>query len=77
VALTHSARRLGWKHGIRATALCPGFVATDLTAGVSSVDRADMIDPQDLAELVACLLALPNNAAIAELLVNMRYEDTL
>jgi len=44
---------------------------------VSSVDRADMIDPQDLAELVACLLALPNNAAIAELLVNMRYEDTL
>jgi NADP-dependent 3-hydroxy acid dehydrogenase YdfG len=77
VALTHSVRRLGWDHGIRATALCPGFVATDLTTGVSSVDRADMIDPADLAELVACLLALPNNAAIAELLVNMRYEDSL
>ena len=62
---------------IRATALCPGFVATDMSANASTVDRADMIRPGDLAELVACLLALPNNATIAELLVNMRYEDTL
>ena len=26
VALTHAVRRLGWEHGIRATALCPGSV---------------------------------------------------
>jgi NADP-dependent 3-hydroxy acid dehydrogenase YdfG len=77
VALTHSVRRSGWKHGVRATALCPGFVATDLTADVTKVDRSEMIRPGDLAELVACLLALPNNASIAELLVNMRYEDML
>jgi NADP-dependent 3-hydroxy acid dehydrogenase YdfG len=77
VALTHSVRRLGWEHGIRATALCPGFVATDMTADVRGVDRAEMIRPEDLAELVACLLALPNNATIAELLVNMRHEDML
>lgn len=77
VALTHSVRRLGWEHGIRATALCPGFVATDLSAGVPGIDRTDMIRPDDLAELVACLLALPNNATVAELLVNMRHEDTL
>lgn len=77
VALTHSVRRLGWEHGIRATALCPGFVATDMTADVTSVDRGEMTRPEDLAELVACLLALPNNASIAELLVNMRYEDML
>ena len=48
-----------------------------MTAGVGSVERADVIAPEDLAEVVACLLALPNNAVIAELLVNMRYEDTL
>ena len=77
MALTHSVRRLGWEHGIRATALCPGFVATDMSAGVQGIDRASMIQPEDLAEIVACLLALPNNAAIAEVLVNMRYEDTL
>ena len=77
VALTHSVRRLGWEHGIRATALCPGFVDTDMTAGVSGVERSEMIRPEDLAELVACVLALPNNATIAELLVNMRCEDML
>jgi NADP-dependent 3-hydroxy acid dehydrogenase YdfG len=77
VALTHSVRRLGWEHGIRATALCPGFVATDLSAGAKGIDHAEMIQPDDLAELVACLLALPNNTTIAELLVNMRYEDML
>jgi NADP-dependent 3-hydroxy acid dehydrogenase YdfG len=48
-----------------------------MTAGVSGVARTDMIQPADLAELVACVLALPNNAAIAELLVNMRCEDML
>jgi NAD(P)-dependent dehydrogenase (short-subunit alcohol dehydrogenase family) len=77
VALTHSVRRLGWEHGIRATALCPGFVATDMSADVKGINRAEMIQPEDLAELVACLLALPNNATVAELLVNMRHEDTL
>jgi len=61
-------RRLCWEHGIRAISLCPGFVATDMTAGVGSVERADMIAPEDLAAVGASLLALP---------VDMRYEDTL
>ena len=76
-ALTHSVRRLGWKHGIRATAICPSFVATDMTADVEEVARTDMIPPEEIAELVATVLCLPNNAAIAELLVNMRHEDSL
>jgi NADP-dependent 3-hydroxy acid dehydrogenase YdfG len=76
-ALTHSVRRLGWNHGIRATAICPSFVATDMTADVAEVDRAEMIPPDEIAELVATVLSLPNNAAIAELLVNMRHEDSL
>jgi hypothetical protein len=36
-----------------------------------------MIDPHDLGELVATVLALPNTASVAELLVNCRFEDTL
>jgi NADP-dependent 3-hydroxy acid dehydrogenase YdfG len=74
-ALTHSIRRLGWRHGIRATAICPSFVATDMTADVSEVERSEMIPPEDIAELVATVLCLPNNAAVAELLVNMRHEE--
>jgi len=77
MALTHSVRRLGWEHGIRATAICPSFVATDMTADVHEVQRAEMIPPEEVAELVACVLSLPNNASIAELLVNMRHEEML
>lgn len=77
MALTHGTRRIGWSHGVRATALCPSFVATDLTAGVTKVARGEMIEPADLAELAATAIALPNTAAMAEMLVNCRLEDTL
>jgi NADP-dependent 3-hydroxy acid dehydrogenase YdfG len=77
VALTHAVRRIGWEHGIRATALCPGFVDTELVAHVTDVPHDQMTDPADLARLVATVVALPNTAAIAELLVNCRYEHML
>ncbi len=77
MALTHSARRLAWEDGVRATAVCPSFVATDLVADVTKVARAEMIDPADLANLVGTIIALPNTAAVAELLVNCRLEDSL
>jgi NAD(P)-dependent dehydrogenase (short-subunit alcohol dehydrogenase family) len=75
MALTHATRRLGWDQGVRATALCPSFVLTDMTAGTTKVAAANMIDAGDLAELAAMLIALPNTASIAELLVNCRLED--
>jgi NAD(P)-dependent dehydrogenase (short-subunit alcohol dehydrogenase family) len=77
VALTHGVRRLGWEKGVRATALCPSFVRTDMTAGSTKMAAAEMTDPQDLATLVATVVALPNTASIAELLVNCRLEDML
>ncbi|MCK6449275.1 MAG: SDR family NAD(P)-dependent oxidoreductase [Alphaproteobacteria bacterium] len=77
VAMTHALRLIGWSDGVRATALCPGFVATDLTAGVTRVARHDMIDPADLAELAAAVIALPNNSVVAELLVNCQLEEML
>jgi NADP-dependent 3-hydroxy acid dehydrogenase YdfG len=77
VALTHAVRRVGREHGIRATALCPGFVSTDLTTHVTDIPHDQMTDPADLAKLVAAVVALPNTAAVAELLVNCRYEHML
>jgi NAD(P)-dependent dehydrogenase (short-subunit alcohol dehydrogenase family) len=75
IALTHAVRRHGWDHGVRATAICPSFVRTDLTADVAAVTPPDMIQPEDLAELVETALSLPNNAVVAEMLVNSRLED--
>ncbi len=77
MALTQEVRRLGWDHGIRATALCPGFVDTDMTAHVTKLPRDRMTRPEDLALLAETLLRLPNTASVAELLVNCRHEDTL
>jgi NAD(P)-dependent dehydrogenase (short-subunit alcohol dehydrogenase family) len=77
LALTHAVRQYGWEHGIRATAICPSFVATDMTAHVTKWPREKMSDPRDIAELIATVLRLPNTATIAELLVNCRLEDML
>ena len=76
MAITQAVRREGWDSGIRATSLCPGFVATDMTAA-APFPRGAMTDPQDLAALVATVLRLPNTATVGELLVNCRYESLL
>ena len=75
VALTQAVRRAGWDDGVRATAVCPGYVATDMTAEVESVAAREMIQPEDLAELVATVIALPNTASVAEIPINCVLED--
>jgi NADP-dependent 3-hydroxy acid dehydrogenase YdfG len=77
LALTHSIRRSGWEYGIRATAICPGMVATDMTSQSKSLKALEMIQPEDVAQIVQTVLTLPNTAAIAEVLVNCRFEDTM
>ena len=77
VALSHATRRIGWADGVRVTALCPGYVATDMVADVHNPAPEQMTQPEDLAELVATVIALPNNAAVAELMVNWRHEQIL
>lgn len=77
MALTQEVRRLGWAHGIRATAVCPGFVATDMTARVTRHPRDAMTRPEDVAAMIEGVLRLPNTATVAELLINCRHEDTL
>lgn len=77
VALTHAIRREGWDHGIRATAICPGFVDTDMTAHVTRYPREQMSRPEDVAALIETVLNLPAHAVVAELLVNCRLEPTL
>jgi NAD(P)-dependent dehydrogenase (short-subunit alcohol dehydrogenase family) len=73
VALTQEVRRRGWDLGIRGTVVCPGFVATDMTAG-AAFPREKMSRPEDIADLVQLVLALPNTATVGEIRVNCRFE---
>lgn len=77
MGLTHAIRTYGWDKGIRATAICPGWVRTQRVAGSTSAAIAhdDMIDPATIAHLVRTAIELPNNAAMAEMLVNCEFED--
>jgi len=74
VALSHATRHAGWDDGVRCTALCPGFVATDMTADVETFPHDQMMKPADIADIVLTVLALSNNASIAELVVNCRND---
>ena len=77
VALSHAARRAGWEDGVRCTALCPGFVATDMTVDVETFPHEQMMEPGDIAEVVLTILGLSNNASIAELVINCRDDVTM
>ncbi len=77
LALTHAVRRAGWADGVRASALCPGMVDTDMVAAKPTPEGEFKIEPDAIAESVAYLLSLPNNASVAELLVNSRLEASM
>lgn len=74
VGLAHGLRQAGWDEGIRATAVCPSFVATDMGRSASGMADAQMTRPEDLARAIALLLDLPNEASVAEFCVNCRLE---
>ncbi len=76
VALAHGLRHEGFDHGIRATAICPGFVATDMGLSLSDRPADRMTHPADLARIVAMILDLPNEASVAEFAVNCQLEES-
>lgn len=75
MGLTHTTRHVAWEKGVRATAICPSFVRTAMSAYTGKVTPEEMIQPETLASLVRTAIELPNNAAMAEMLVNCRLED--
>jgi NAD(P)-dependent dehydrogenase (short-subunit alcohol dehydrogenase family) len=77
MGLTHATRTYGWEKGIRATAICPGWVktSTSLTSPTLKIGPDEMTQPATIALLVRTALELPNNAAMAEMVVNCEFED--
>ncbi len=78
LALTQAVRFAGWDEGVRATAICPGAIDTDLIAGLPGVTPKDeRLQPDTVAEMVSFLLRLPNQASVPELIANTRLESSI
>ena len=74
LGLCQTMRNEGWEAGIRVTAICPGWVNTDMAAAVQAIPAEEMTQPQDIAALSAELLRLPNSAVPFELAINCSLE---
>ena len=56
--------------GVRACAICPGYVDTDFTAWTQdTIPPTTMLSPQDVTETVAYLLRLSENAIVHEIVL--------
>jgi NAD(P)-dependent dehydrogenase (short-subunit alcohol dehydrogenase family) len=76
IALTKSLNYELEDEGIRATAICPGFVDTPMAAW-TGLPGEDMIRTEDCAELVRMLLRLGPAARIPEIVVERMGERSL
>jgi len=67
VGLTQAIHKEHGKDGIQATALCPGFVATNMTDWVEGVPKEEMIQPEDIAGAIRYLLSTSPACVVPEL----------
>ena len=61
-------------HGIRSCALCPGEVATPILdqrpVPVSAEDRAKMVQPEDMGDLILSIARMPAHVCLNEIVVS-------
>jgi len=77
-AMTQAVRLEAHADGVRATAICPGAIDTEMIANLpGATPKADRLQPETVASMVAFILSLPNQANVAEFIANTRLESTL
>ncbi len=67
MGLCQTIKNESWQYGLRITAICPGWVNTDMAKNVSAVKKSEMTQPSDIARLCSELLQLPNSCIPFEL----------
>jgi short-subunit dehydrogenase len=68
ISFTNSLNREEGDHGVRATAICPAFVATRMTDW-TGIPPEEMIQPEDVAELVRTILRLSPRARVPQIVI--------
>ncbi len=76
ISLTRSLVREEADTGVRATALCPGFVDTPM-ASWTGIEGGEMIQPEDCAEIVRALLRLGPAARVPVVVVERAGDDVV
>ena len=74
VGLSHSLYRELNPHGIRVTALCPGWVNTKMAFEAGTIlNEEQMIQPEDLFKTIKWLLSLSSGACVKEVVLETPY----
>ena len=76
MSLCQTMRNEGWNEGIRVTAICPGWVNTDMAKGINHFPKEDMTQTTDIANICSNLLELPNTSVPFEIALNCQIEVT-
>jgi len=74
MSLCQTMRNEGWNKGIRVTAICPGWVNTDMAKEVNHFPKDDMTQAKDIANICSNLLQLPNSSVPFEIALNCQLE---
>ncbi len=77
MSLCQTMRNEGWGKGIRVTAICPGWVNTDMAKEINHFPKEDMIQANDIANICSNLLDLPNSSVPFEIALNCQLETTI
>jgi len=76
MSLCQTMRNEGWNKGIRVTAICPGWVNTDMAKGINHFPKDAMTQTKDIANICSNLLELPNSSVPFEIALNCQLEST-
>ncbi len=77
MSLCQTMRNEGWKKDIRVTAICPGWVNTDMAKEINHFPKKDMTQSVDIARICSNLLDLPNSSVPFEIALNCQLETTI
>ena len=77
MSLCQTMRNEGWEKGIRVTAICPGWVNTDMAKEINHFPKEDMIQTNDIANICSNLLDLPNSSVPFEIALNCQLETAI
>ena len=76
MSLCQTMKNEGWEKGIRVTAICPGWVNTDMAKEITNFPKEDMTQADDIASICSNLLDLPNSSIPFEIAVNCKLETS-